>query len=186
MSETTFNPPAHWRRRIAPTESRARSLEYLKGRATAGLPSEVLRGVVHDPTAWRMHGVAGHAGLFSSARDVAVYSQVILDRGTYGGKRVFSPYGIAAMTSPQTPKGALVVRGFGWDIESPFSTVRGDLFTSGFGHTGFTGTSLWIHPASELVVILLSNRVHPDGKGDVGRLRSLVSNVAAASVIDPR
>jgi CubicO group peptidase (beta-lactamase class C family) len=183
MTETTFNPPADWAGRIAPTESRARSLQYLKGGADAAAP-QMLRGEVHDPTAWRMGGVAGHAGLFSCARDMALYAQMLLDRGRAGGVFLLSPLTVQAMTSPQSPANA-PVRGFGWDIETSYSAPRGDLFMGGFGHTGFTGTSLWIHPATDTFLIILANRVHPDGKGDMARLRALLANIVAAAITDP-
>ncbi len=183
MAETTFNPPAAWKERIAPTESRDRSLQYLKGGA-AGLAREMLRGEVHDPTAWRMGGVAGHAGLFSSAMDTAIYAQTLLNRGRFGGKILLAPLTVAAMTSPQSPPDA-PVRGLGWDIATAYSAPRGDLFTGGYGHTGFTGTSLWVHPPSDTFLVVLTNRVHPDGKGDVTRLRALIANIVAASIADP-
>jgi CubicO group peptidase (beta-lactamase class C family) len=183
MTETTFNPPADWIGRIAPTESRARSLQYLKGGADTSAP-QMLRGEVHDPTAWRMGGVAGHAGLFSSARDMAIYAQMLLDRGRARSDFLLSPMTVRAMTSPQSPANA-PVRGFGWDIETSYSAPRGDLFMSGFGHTGFTGTSLWVHPATDTFLIILANRVHPDGKGDVTRLRALIANIVAAAITDP-
>ena len=182
LNETAFNPPAAWRSRIAPTETRARTLQYLSGRANAEISREIIRGVVHDPTAWRMGGVAGHAGLFSSARDVAIYGQLLLNRGNYLGKRVFSPLTVEAMTTSQSPRGALTLRGLGWDIDSTFSAPRGDLLSGGFGHTGFTGTSLWIHPPSETFIILLTNRVHPDGKGEVTHLRGVIANLVAAAI----
>lgn len=182
MTETTFNPPASWLDRIAPTESRDRSLQYLKGSAAPSAP-EMLRGEVHDPTAWRMGGVAGHAGLFSSARDVAIYAQLLVNRGFYRGGSLLSPMAVRAMTSPQSPAGA-PIRGFGWDIETSYSAPRGDLFNGGFGHTGFTGTSLWVHPATESFVIILANRLHPNGKGDVTRLRAVIANIVAASIAD--
>jgi CubicO group peptidase (beta-lactamase class C family) len=182
MSETRFNPPPAWRDRIAPTESRARSLAYLKGQGNSADSMGILRGEVHDPTAWRMEGVAGHAGLFSSARDVAIYAQMFLDRGVCGGSRFLSPLGIQAMTTPQSPRSALSLRGLGWDIETSYSSPRGDLFGSGYGHTGFTGTSLWIHPASETFVVILSNRLHPDGKGDATHLRGVIANIVAAAI----
>jgi CubicO group peptidase (beta-lactamase class C family) len=180
MSETTFLPPAEWRDRIAPTESRDRSLQYLKGAAPAAVV-EILRGDVHDPTAWRMGGVAGHAGLFSSARDVAIYAQMLLDRCNSKGSSLLAPLTVQAMTRPQSPAG-LPVRGFGWDIDTSYSAPRGDLFQGGFGHTGFTGTSLWVHPPTDSFVIILTNRVHPDGKGDVTRLRALIANIVAAAI----
>ena len=184
MSETTFNPPASWLARIAPTESRDRSLQYLKGNAPASAP-QMLRGEVHDPTAWRMGGVAGHAGLFSTARDIAIYAQMLLDQGSFQGKPLLSPLTVQAMTSPQSPAGA-PVRGFGWDIDTSYSSPRGDLFGTGYGHTGFTGTSLWIHPPTGTFVVILANRVHPDGKGDVTRLRALIANIVAAAIADPK
>jgi CubicO group peptidase (beta-lactamase class C family) len=173
MTETTFNPPASWIPRIAPTEPRDSSLRYLKGSsAYSTLP---LRGEVHDPTAWRMGGVAGHAGLFSSARD----------HGSYRGKPVLAPTTVQAMTSPQSPPGATSLRGFGWDIDTAYSAPKGDLFGGGFGHTGFTGTSLWIHPPTGTFVIILANRLHPDGKGDVTHLRAVIANIVAASIMEP-
>jgi len=184
MSETRFNPPPEWRGRIAPTESRAHSLAYLKGQGNPADSAGVLRGEVHDPTAWRMEGVAGHAGLFSGARDVAIYAQMCLDRGACGGRRFLSPLAVLAMTTPQSPRSALPLRGLGWDIETSYSSPRGDLFGSGYGHTGFTGTSLWIHPASETFVVILSNRLHPDGKGDVTHLRGVIANIVAAALAD--
>jgi CubicO group peptidase (beta-lactamase class C family) len=186
MSETTYKPPLEWRPRIAPTESRAQSLQYLKGQVESPASKEALRGEVHDPTAWRMGGVAGHAGLFSSARDIAIYAQMLMNRGRFKGARIFSPLTVLAMTTPQSPKGAQALRGLGWDIETPYSSPRGDLFGSGYGHTGFTGTSLWIHPATETFVIILSNRLHPEGKGDATHLRGVVADVVAASIMDVR
>jgi CubicO group peptidase (beta-lactamase class C family) len=183
MSETAFNPPASWRDRIAPTESRDRSLQYLKGNAPPSAP-QMLRGEVHDPTAWRMGGVAGHAGLFSSARDVAIYAQMLMDNGSFRGKSILSPLTVEAMTAPQPPSGAS--RGFGWDIDTSYSAPRGDLFRGGYGHTGFTGTSLWIHPQTDTFFIILSNRVHPDGKGDVTHLRGVVANIVAAAIRGPK
>jgi len=186
MGETTYRPPREWRPRIAPTESRAQSLEYLKGQGEPSASQEPLRGEVHDPTAWRMGGVAGHAGLFSSARDIAIYAQMLLNRGRFSGSRIFSPLTVQAMTSPQSPKGTQALRGLGWDIETSYSSPRGDLFGSGYGHTGFTGTSLWIHPATETFVVILSNRLHPEGKGDATHLRGVVADVVAASITDVR
>ncbi len=185
MRDTAFNPPPEWLPRIAPTESRARSLAYLKGEPPSAFSPEPLRGTVHDPTAWRMGGVAGHAGLFSSAADIAVYAHMLLDRGTSGDLRFFAPLTVRAMASAQSPRGALSLRGFGWDIDTSYSAPRGDLLPGGYGHTGFTGTSLWIEPATQTFVIILSNRLHPDGKGDATHLRGVVANIVAASISDP-
>lgn len=188
MRDTGFRPAASLRARVAPTEKRRAQSAYLGGRPAALDAAEGerwLRGEVHDPTAFRMGGVAGHAGLFSTADDLAVYCQMILNGGEYGGARVLSPLGVAAMTRPRAVGDDGAARGLGWDVASSFSANRGDLFTPGsFGHTGFTGTSLWIDPATETFVVFLSNRVHPDGRGDVGALRGRVASVVASSLTD--
>jgi uncharacterized protein YbbC (DUF1343 family)/CubicO group peptidase (beta-lactamase class C family) len=187
MNDTSFNPRPALRARVAPTEQRRAQAAYLGGKPeTTGAEGERwLRGEVHDPTAFRMNGVAGHAGLFSTADDLAIYCQMILNGGTYGGARILSPLGVAAMTRPRAVMDDGSARGLGWDVVSSFSSNRGDLFPHGsFGHTGFTGTSLWLDPASEMFVIFLSNRVHPDGKGDVGELRGRVASIVASSLAD--
>jgi uncharacterized protein YbbC (DUF1343 family)/CubicO group peptidase (beta-lactamase class C family) len=190
MRDTGFRPRASLRGRIAPTEKRRGQLSYLGDtpQTAGGEPADAdhwLRGEVHDPTSYRMNGVAGHAGLFSTANDLAIYCQMILNGGSYRGVRVLSPLSVAEMTRPRLVSEAGWTRGLGWDINSSFSTNRGDLFPLGsFGHTGFTGTSLWIDPASQMFVVFLSNRVHPDGKGDVGPLRGRVASIAAGAVTD--
>ncbi|HLL14527.1 MAG TPA: exo-beta-N-acetylmuramidase NamZ domain-containing protein [Pyrinomonadaceae bacterium] len=187
MRDTTFNPPAALRPRIAPTEQRRAQAAYLGGRPeTLGADADRwLRGEVHDPTAFRMNGVAGHAGLFTTADDLAVYCQMILNGGSYGGVRILSPFGVATMTRPRAVLDDGSARALGWDVVSSFSSNRGDLFPLGsFGHTGFTGTSLWLDPASQAFVVFLSNRVHPDGKGDVGELRGRVASIVASSLTD--
>jgi uncharacterized protein YbbC (DUF1343 family)/CubicO group peptidase (beta-lactamase class C family) len=187
MRDTSFNPPAALRPRIAPTEQRRAQAAYLGGKPDAlGADGDRwLRGEVHDPTAFRMSGVAGHAGLFSTADDLALYCQMILNGGTYGGARILSPLGVATMTRPRAVAVDGAARALGWDVASSFSSNRGDLFPLGsFGHTGFTGTSLWLDPASEMFVVFLSNRVHPDGKGDVGELRGRVASIVASSLTD--
>ncbi|HEU4389762.1 MAG TPA: exo-beta-N-acetylmuramidase NamZ domain-containing protein [Blastocatellia bacterium] len=153
--------------RIAPTESR-------EGRS--------MRGEVHDPRAYQLGGVAGHAGLFSNAADLAVFCQMILNRGEYAGLRILSQYTVDRMVGAHSlPPSEL--RGIGWDVNTSYSSNRGDLFPVGsFGHTGFTGTSFWIDPGSGTFVILLTNRVHPDGKGDVTRLRSFVASIVAGAI----
>jgi len=147
---------------------------------------QILRGEVHDPTTWRMEGVAGHAGLFSSARDIAVFAQMLLDGGTLHGARILSPMTVQAMTRPQSPTNSVEVRGFGWDLGSSYSSPQGDLFEGGFGHTGFTGTSLWIHPPTDTSIVILSNRLHPDGGKDINHLRGAVANIVAAAIFDLR
>jgi CubicO group peptidase (beta-lactamase class C family) len=170
MRDTTFRPPRSWRSRIAPTEWRQGAM---------------LRGEVQDPTARRMGGVAGHAGLFSSAGDLALFARMLLNNGTLKGKHILSALSVEKMTSPQSPPGKTVLRGLGWDIDSPFSSARGELYPVGsYGHTGFTGTSLWIDPVSGTFVIILTNRVHPDGRGDAVPLRSRIAT-AVASALGP-
>jgi uncharacterized protein YbbC (DUF1343 family) len=180
MKDTGFNPPASAGARIAPTE---RCTRY--GWPCEGPQMEMLRGTVHDPTARRMAGVAGHAGLFSTAEDLSIFCRMLLAGGEWKGKRILSALTVAKMTSPATPPGERNVRGFGWDMDSSFSANRGELLPLGsFGHTGFTGTSLWMDPATKLFVVFLSNRLHPDGKGDVTPLRARVSTIAAAAIPD--
>ncbi|HEY8185207.1 MAG TPA: serine hydrolase, partial [Pyrinomonadaceae bacterium] len=190
MRDTGFRPSAKLRTRIAPTEKRSGQLSYLGDTPQNG-PEHTedtdrwLRGEVHDPTAYRMGGVAGHAGLFSTADDLAIYCQMILNGGQYNGVRILAPLTVAEMTRPRLVSETAATRGLGWDINTSFSTNRGDLFPLGsFGHTGFTGTSLWIDPASDMFVVFLSNRVHPDGKGDVSSLRGRVASIAAGAVTD--
>jgi uncharacterized protein YbbC (DUF1343 family) len=178
MKDTGYKPDASLTPRIAPTEKRG---------------EKWMRGEVHDPRAYLLGGVAGHAGLFSTADDLASYCQMILNRGEFHGARVLSPMGVARMTEARPTGGNAVegaARGIGWDIFTGYSANRGDLFPVGsFGHTGFTGTSLWIDPSSETFVVFLSNRVHPrlDPKhpADVSSLRGRVASVVAASIIDP-
>jgi uncharacterized protein YbbC (DUF1343 family)/CubicO group peptidase (beta-lactamase class C family) len=180
MRNTMFLPPASLTSRIAPTE-KCTPL----GWPCEGPNMSMLRGVVHDPTARRMGGVAGHAGLFSDAADLAVFCRMLLDGGVYRGVRIMSPLTVAKMTTASPSSNDRSVRGLGWDIDSAYSSNRGELLPVGsFGHTGFTGTSLWIDPATRMFVVFLSNRVHPDGKGDVTPLRARVSTVAASTITD--
>jgi uncharacterized protein YbbC (DUF1343 family)/CubicO group peptidase (beta-lactamase class C family) len=177
MKDTGYKPDASLTPRIAPTEKRG---------------EKWMRGEVHDPRAYLLGGVAGHAGLFSTADDLAIYCQMILNRGEFHGARVLSPMGVARMTEARPIGGNAVdgaARGIGWDIFTGYSANRGDLFPVGsFGHTGFTGTGLWIDPSSETFVVFLSNRVHPklDPKhpADVSSLRGRVASVVAASIIE--
>jgi uncharacterized protein YbbC (DUF1343 family)/CubicO group peptidase (beta-lactamase class C family) len=184
MKDTAFLPPEAWRPRIAPTE-RCRQLTWpCAGASDERVP--FLRGVVHDPTARRMENVAGHAGLFSTAADLSRFCRMLLNGGRLDAARILAPSTIARMIAPSTPPEMPAVRGLGWDIDSTFSSNRGELFPIGsFGHTGFTGTSLWLDPETKSYVIFLSNRVHPDGKGDVTALRARVATVAAAALLTP-
>ncbi len=178
MKDTMFKPPASLARRIAPTE-KCLPISYPCGQDGGTW----LRGVVHDPTARRMDNVAGHAGLFTTAADLARFARMLLNGGQLEGVRILSPLTVARMTSPSTPPGQRNVRGLGWDINSGFSANKGDLTpTLSFGHTGFTGTSLWVDPGTRTFVVFLSNRVHPDGKGDVTALRAKVANIAGGAI----
>jgi CubicO group peptidase (beta-lactamase class C family) len=184
MTETAFQPPSDWTARIAPTEMR-QSPPQPKGAKPTDY--KMLRGEVHDLTTWKMGGVSGQAGLFSSARDLAIYAQALLNHGGVygeGGERFLSEAAVTAMTNPQSPPQAVNIRGYGWDMDSEYSSPRGDLFSGGFGHTGFTGTSIWIHPPSDSFVIILSNRVHPTGGKNINHLRGVIANIVAASIIN--
>ncbi len=145
---------------------------------------ELLRGVVHDPTTRRMGGVTGHAGVFSTANDVALYAQALLDR--LAGKPSTFPLQtetLRLMCEPQQPVRGRYLRGLGWDIDSPYSRPRGTVFPVGsFGHTGFTGTSLWMDPRSNTYVILLSNAIHPRGRPAISALRGKVATAAAQAL----
>lgn len=171
MNSTHFTPPADWRSRIASTE-----------RDELG---QMLCGVVHDPTSRRMGGITGHAGLFTTATDLARYARMILSGGQLDGARVLKAETIIQMQRVQTAATVYERRGLGWDIDSMYSRPRGEVFPIGsFGHTGFTGTSLWIEPASQSFVIFLSSRLHPDGGGSVRDLYELVGTAAAKCIPD--
>lgn len=168
MNDTMFRPPEALVGRIAPTE-------VVEGR--------LLRGVVHDPTARYMGGVAGHAGMFTTAADLARYAEMLLNEGEREGVRVFSALTVRKFTTPQSPPDQPILRGLGWDMDSPYSGNRGELFPLGsYGHTGFTGTSLWIDPTSRTYVILLANSVHPYPRPAITSLRGRVATVVAAAL----
>jgi CubicO group peptidase (beta-lactamase class C family) len=170
MTNTCFLPGADETPRIAPTEK---------------VEGAVLRGAVHDPTARFMGGVAGNAGVFTTASDLARFARMMLNLGELDGVRIFKPETVQMMTSVQTPSGMSDRRGFGWDIDSVYSGARGSLFPIGsYGHTGFTGCALWIDPFSKTFSIFLSNRVHPDGGASVVSLYRAVGTLAAEAVAD--
>ncbi len=188
MRHTRFLPSRSWWKNIAPTEPnpnrRFRSLSY---------SSSWLRGIVHDPVTRAMGGITGAAGMFSTAGDLARFAQMMLNLGVAcpggkaipcrGGRRIFSPVTVAKMTTPQTPYNLPVVQGLGWDLDSPFSTNRGELLPVGsYGHTGFTGTSLWIDPYTQTYIVLLANSVHPFGRPPIISLRSKIATAVAALV----
>lgn len=171
MSHTSYNPAEELLEMIAPTEKQK--------------DGSMLIGRVHDPLAGIMNGgVSGNAGVFSNAEDLAILSAMLLNEGEYNGVRIMSPATVKAMRS--VPAGfEKFGRGLGWDVSSSYASNKGDLLSkSTFGHTGYTGTSIIIDPKTQAAVILLTNRVHPEDKGSVTRLRSLVANVVAGAIVD--
>jgi uncharacterized protein YbbC (DUF1343 family)/CubicO group peptidase (beta-lactamase class C family) len=167
MKESMFQPGREMRDRIAPTER---------------VNGSVLRGVVHDPTTRYMGGVAGHAGLFTTAADLSKFAEMMLGQGQRNGTRIFSPVTVEKFITPQTPANQGILRGLGWDIDSQFSSNRGELFPIGsYGHTGFTGTSLWIDPYSRTYVVLMTNSVHPNRRPAISSLRGRVATITAAA-----
>jgi CubicO group peptidase (beta-lactamase class C family) len=168
MNRTFYNPPHQFLPLCVPTQ------------VVDGSP---LRGIVHDPLARLQGGVSGNAGLFSTADDLAVFAQMMLNGGEWNGVRILSPLTVERMTEV-FPKVADSGRGLGWDFTSDYGTVRGDLFSYGsYGHSGYTGTSIWIDPETKTAVIFLTNRIHPDDKGEIIAMRSKVANVVAASIL---
>jgi uncharacterized protein YbbC (DUF1343 family)/CubicO group peptidase (beta-lactamase class C family) len=167
MKETAFRPTGKVKERAAPTEQR---------------DGKWIVGEVHDPRAHWLGGVAGHAGLFSTADDLALFARMVLHRGRLGGKCILSPAAVRLMTTPRPVPGGL--RALGWDVRTAFSSNRGELFSpdGGFGHTGFTGTSIWIDPPTQTAVIFLSNRVHPRARVNINRLRGQVATIAASAI----
>ncbi|MEZ6042187.1 MAG: DUF1343 domain-containing protein [Planctomycetaceae bacterium] len=166
MVETGYLPGEALRARAAVTEKR---------------DDIWMQGDVHDPRAHLLGGIAGHAGLFSTASDLARYATMMLRGGELDGVRVMNPETINQMTRAYPVPGGF--RGLGWDIRTGYSSNRGDLMSHrAFGHGGFTGTGIWIDPERDLYVIFLSNRVHPNGKGSVNQLIGRVGTIAAASI----
>lgn len=167
MMQSGYLPDTSLKSMIAPTQYDKKNV--------------LLRGVVHDPTARRMGGVAGHAGLFSDAHDMCIYAQALLDR--LAGRPSAFPLTretLLLMVTPQQPAEKADLRGLGWDISTHYSTPRGDIFSPhSFGHTGFTGTSLWIDPDSDSYVLILTNRVHPSGGHSIVKLRHDIATEAA-------
>ncbi len=167
MTRTFYRPPEALLSSCVPTEV---------------VNGALLRGVVHDPLARLQGGISGNAGLFSTADDLSVFAQMLLNRGEADGGRVLSPLAVERMTEIY-PKVGESGRGLGWDLDSDYATVRGDLFgPASYGHSGYTGTSIWIDPETRTAVVFLTNRVHPDDKGDIIALRSKVANVVAAAI----
>lgn len=165
MRDTGFNPPLSLRDRIAPTHHTTQKQRC---------------GEAHDPSCFNMGGVSGHAGLFSTADDISVFAQMLLNKGMYHGRKILTAKTVELMTTPQSPPGRKNLRGFGWDLEAPFFSNRGDLLPMGaYGHLGYTGTALWIDPVTDTYIIVLTNRVYPDGRGDVKGLRTDIKKAVA-------
>lgn len=172
MQETSYLPSSDLQKRAATTEQRE---------------SRWMQGEVHDPRSYLIGGVAGHAGLFSTAGDLAIYAQMMLNGGHYRGHRILAERTVNLMTSPtRIAEGEKVsIRGLGWDKLSGYSSNRGENMSSrAFGHGGFTGTVLWIDPELDLFFVFLSNRVHPNGKGSVNRLAGRIASVAVSAIDD--
>jgi uncharacterized protein YbbC (DUF1343 family)/CubicO group peptidase (beta-lactamase class C family) len=163
MDDTGFKPSPAFRSRIAPTE-------FQNG------TRKMLWGEVHDPVAYQMGGVAGHAGLFSTADDLSIFAQMVLDGGTRKNVQILTPQTVKIMTTPQSPSDKVPLRGLGWSIDSSLGSE------GSYGHKGFTGTGMWIDPLSKTYVIILTNRVHPDGKGKVEPLRAKILSFVNESI----
>jgi CubicO group peptidase (beta-lactamase class C family) len=182
MMDTSYLPAQEKSQRIAPTEKQPDDFGVRGEKKGAWL-----RGAVHDPTARRMNGVAGHAGVFTTASDLARFARMLLNKGELDGVRVLKPESVALLTTvqaqaalPDRDDAPAVSRALGFDIVSPYDGPRGSLYPkTSFGHTGWTGTSVWIDPTSKSFVIFLANRNHPDGKGDLRALRRTLGTLAA-------
>jgi len=168
MEHTFYNPPESFHQLCVPTQV---------------IDGKPLIGVVHDPLARLQGGISGNAGLFSTVDDLAIFAQMMLNKGTFEGVRILSPLTVERMTEV-CPEVTFSGRGFGWDLNSAYSTNGGDIFgPQSYGHTGYTGTSIWIDPETETFVIFLTNRVHPDDKGEIISLRSKITNIVASSIM---
>jgi CubicO group peptidase (beta-lactamase class C family) len=177
LTDTGFKPGERLLSRVAPTGKR---------------DGKIILGQVHDPRSFALGGVAGHAGLFSTADDLARHCRMLLHGGELDGVRVLKPETVKLFTEPKEvpagkdakPDARKLLRSRGWDVDTSYSAPRGDGFTrgEGFGHTGFTGTSVWIDPKSRTAVIILTNRVHPDDKGNVTQLRREIGTIVAAAI----
>lgn len=175
MTETMYLPSDSLALRAAPTERR---------------DGKWMQGQVHDPRSYRLGGVAGHAGLFGTARDLANYATDALAGLESDNSRILKQETWRAMATPHSivgtdQKGQRTedIRGLGWDMRSRYSSNRGTKFSAqAFGHGGFTGTAIWIDPGTDLYVIFLSNRVHPNGKGLVNPLAGKIAEIAVDTV----
>ncbi|MGE5612541.1 MAG: exo-beta-N-acetylmuramidase NamZ domain-containing protein [Bacillota bacterium] len=172
MKDTTYNPSSESKPRCAPTEMR---------------DGHWMVGEVHDPRSFALGGVAGHAGVFSTADDLSRFCRMILSAGQLDGKRILQAQTVRDMTQPRPLPDGSGSRSLGFDVDTAYSSTRGDRFDRGttFGHTGFTGTMFWIDPKNNCFVILLTSRVHPNGNGEVGSLRRRVATLVAEALLGP-
>ena len=175
MNDTRYHPGAIMPSRVAPTERCRKRAQPCKGP-----DGTMLRGLVHDPTARRMGGGPGHAGLFSTADDLAIFCRMLLGGGTFGQTQILSPATIDAMISPSTPLNKGYIRGLGWSLDTTYDDGKGMRSPLPIDHSGYTGTKLWLHPGTGLYIVFLSSRLHPDGKGDVFDLREQVITIAVS------
>ncbi len=165
MKNTRYAPSPRQKERIAPTDYR---------------DGQLICGVVHDPSCYAMGGICGHAGLFSTADDLSVFAEMMLNRGNLGGVRILKPKTVDLMTTPQSPPGKKRLYGLGWDMEMAFEEGPKPALSAGsYGHLGYTGTALWIDPETKTYIIVLTNRLHAKGGGDVKALRSAIKEVVA-------
>ena len=164
MADTGYLPSKDKMYRIAPTEG-------------------TLRGKAHDPTVQKMGGVAGHAGVFTTGPDLARFARMLINEGELDGVRFLKRETVRLMTQTQTPSTLTYKRGLGWDINTGYSRPRGALFPVGsYGHTGFTGTTLWVDPSSKSFWILLTSRLHPSGAGNIMLLQRELGTLSAEAV----
>lgn len=177
MRDTMYNPPPNIKSRIAPTERCWKNFRPCKGP-----DGTMLRGLVHDPAARRMGGAPGHAGLFSTADDLAIFCRMLVGGGTFDHAQILSPATIAAMISPSTPLHEGYIRGLGWSLDTTYTDPQQARLPFPIDHSGFTGTKLWLHCGSGLYIVFLSNRLHPDGSGDIFDLREHIITIAVNAV----
>lgn len=171
LTDTYFNPPKSILHKVAPTQK---------------FGEKLLRGLVHDPTAQRMNGIAGHAGLFSNVHDLAKLARMIINDGKHNGIQILQPRTVKLMKTPHTRGQLNSWRSLGWDVDTGYTRLRGKQFSrNGIGHTGFTGPSAWIDFESGSIVLFLCNRVYPNGSGNILNLREEIGTLAAQSLIKP-
>jgi CubicO group peptidase (beta-lactamase class C family) len=181
VASRVFGPLGMTSARFTPDTSDAALLRHI---AVTAMDSArgLIHGVVHDPNAWAMGGVAGHAGLFASARDLAVFAQMMLNGGSYSGTRIVKQSTLARWTAVQD---GVSSRALGWDTPSAVSSAGRYFSPRSFGHTGFTGTSIWMDPERSLFVVILSNRVNSRGESTRHtQLRRDVADAVQSSIRD--